>query len=199
MSAGLLNSNTREKSHRGDRWQKEGLQDLFVCWELGWWCAIFGMAAADSWSFHTRLDWSSTWRLFKCLKSSTFKVWVAIQGCGLIYGEERVCLHCAVLRVAPSTHVAESKAQQCIRLRLAGPCNSAKGYLSDHHYHPHDHHHHRRRRLRPSETHTSALATGSIATGDEERGGGVCVYVCVCTCICVAARHIHQQFVLRSN
>ncbi len=48
---------------------------------------------------------------FKCLKSNTRGEGVEIQGCGLFYGEERVCLHCAVLRVAPSTHVAESKAQ----------------------------------------------------------------------------------------
>lgn len=106
-------------------------------------------------------------------------MWSEIRGCGLIYGEERVCLHCAVLRVAPSTHVAESKAQRCVRFCLAGPCNSAWAYLSDHHCHPHDHHH-PRRRLRPSETHTSALATGSIATGNEERGGGVCVRVHLC-------------------
>jgi len=59
-------------------------------------------------------------------------------------------------------------------------------------------------------TYLSALATGSIATGDEETGWRcmrVCVCVCVCAracvcvcvCICVAARHIHQQFVPRSN
>lgn len=96
---------------------------------------------------------------------------------------ERLCLHCAVLRVAPSTHVAESKAQQCIRLWPAEPYNSANPYLSDHYYHPPDHYHHRgRRRLHPpppAQPHTSSLATGSIATGDEERGGGVCVCVCM--------------------
>lgn len=123
---------------------------------------------------------------------------------------ERLCLHCAVLRVAPSTHVAESKAQQCIRLWPAEPHNSANLYLSDHYYHPPDHHHYRgRRRLHPpppAQPHTSSLATGSIATGDEERGGGVCVCVYVCSlckciraCICVAASHLPQQFVSRRN
>ena len=39
----------------------------------------------------------------------------------LFCGEERVCLHCAVLRVAPSTHVAESEKAPAMRRFTAGP------------------------------------------------------------------------------
>lgn len=131
--------------------------------------------------YTTKLSNQDSYEGLKCRK------WAETRGCAVFHGEERVCLHCAVLRVAPSTHVAESKAQRCVHRFMHGPghCNTTLGLF-----------------IKPllsfsqalssspspsspafvtssitSTAHLSALATGSIATGDEARGGGGCMCV----------------------
>lgn len=93
-------------------------------------CNSGGGGAAAGVSHKTRAKFSVT--TFEVLKkkrekTSGLKSWAVV----LFDGEERACLHCAVSRVAPSTHVAESPNPAVHHGGWpAAPCNSAKGAVN---------------------------------------------------------------------
>lgn len=192
---GFLCKILKDKSQRDDRWQWEGLQDLFVCWELGWWwwCAILGTAAENCKMFHTRHDWSLKIDTFRCFICRTFKraSWYR-SGAVVCFTVRKgsVCIAQYYASLLPPT------------LQRAKASNAFASFNSDLAIH---------RGLMgltslvifvtviiiiiiivllpPSTTsitttYLSALATGSIATGDGERGGGggVCLNMCVHLC-----------------
>lgn len=118
------------ETRRDDRCLWEGLQEPLACRGTGLTASYFGGVACharhepqvdrDDFYFIFSSSFKALyWRQKKASLSARVRVRVCVRacvGCGLFYGEERVCLHCAVLRVAPfSTHVAESGAPVAMR------------------------------------------------------------------------------------